>query len=101
MYLGLIPRGETRKVWKKSTSFNDLGVKAGFKLLMVTDNGVYNMVIVMVVARTVKTMILSQLMYLVIPGVLVSFPKQDVVPHSTGLLKFKRTHHVNKNRWID
>ena len=36
MYLGLIPRGETRKVWKKSTSFDDLGVKAGFKLLMVT-----------------------------------------------------------------
>ena len=61
------------------------------------------MVIVMVVVRTVRTMamVLSQLMYLVIPGVLVGFPKQDVVPHSTGLLKFKRTHHVNKNRWID
>ena len=43
------------------------------------------MVIVMVVARTVKTMVLLQLMYLVIPGMLVSFPKQDVVPHSTGL----------------
>ena len=36
MYLGLIPRGETRKVWKKSTSFNNLGVKTGFMLLMVT-----------------------------------------------------------------
>ena len=35
------------------------------------------MVIVMVVVRTVRTMamVLSQLMYLVIPGVLVSFPK--------------------------
>ena len=59
------------------------------------------MVIVMVVARTVKTMVLSKLMYLVIPGVLVGFPKQDVVPHSTGLLKLRITHHVNKNRWID
>ena len=50
------------------------------------------MVIVMVVVRTVRTMamVLSQLMYLVIPGVLVGFPKQDVVPHSTGLLKFIR-----------
>ena len=50
------------------------------------------MVIVMVVVRTVRTMAmaLSQLMYLVIPGVLVGFPKQDVVPHSTGLLKFIR-----------
>ena len=36
MYLGLIPRGETRKVWKKSTSFNDLDVKIGFMLLIVT-----------------------------------------------------------------
>ena len=43
------------------------------------------MVIVMAVVRTVKTMVLLQLMYLVIPGVLVGFPKQDVVPHSTGL----------------
>ena len=59
------------------------------------------MVIVLAVARTVKAMVLLQLMYFVIPGMLVSFPKQDVVPHSTGLLKLKRTHHVNKNRWID
>ena len=65
------------------------------------DNGAYNMVIVMVVVRTVKTMVLSQLMYLVIPCMLVGFPKQDVVPHSTGLLKFKRTHCVSKNRKID
>ena len=36
MYLGLIPRGETRKVWKKSTSFNNLDVQISFMLLMVT-----------------------------------------------------------------
>ena len=42
------------------------------------------MVIVLAVART-KEMVLLQLMYLVIPGMLVRFPKQDVVPHSTGL----------------